>query len=129
MVIDYLIIKPDGTLVEGEGYPRQVGCHELYGQMLTPRAHDRSVWRLVRCRKSATLPDSHEVNPVARTVLIGLNRALGIEEVRGAAALVLVGADNEQLPIPDARLNKLRRLVLVGNSLAKVGPPPPEDER
>jgi len=117
MVTDYVIINVDGSLTEGEGYPREVGCHEVHGQMLTPRARNGSMWRLVRCTQSLAMPKLHPLNDVARMVLVGLNRSIEPEEIRGAAALLLVGADHEQLPIPPIRLQHLHRLGLVARSL------------
>lgn len=114
---DYVIINVDGSLTEGDGYPREVGCHEVYGQMLTPRARNGSVWRLVRCTQSLAMPQRHPLNDVARMVLIGLNRSIEPEEIRGAAALLYIGADHEQLPIPPIRLHQLRQLVRVACSL------------
>jgi hypothetical protein len=75
------------------------------------------VWRLVRCAQSLVLPELHPLNDIARIVLIGLNRSIEPEEIRGEAALLLVGVDHEQLPIPPIRLQYLRRLATVGRSL------------
>jgi|GEM_PF-5122908 len=127
MVTDYVIINVDGSLTEGEGYPREVGCHEVHGQMLTPRARNGSVWRLVRCTQSLAMPKLHPLNDVARVVLVGLNRSIEPEEIRGAAALLLVGADHEQLPIPPIRLQQLRRLATVGRSLDALMETPAAD--
>jgi hypothetical protein len=127
MVTDYVIINVDGSLTLGEGFPREVGCHELHGRPLPPRRRDGLMWRLLRCQQSAAMPDEHPLNNVARLILIGLRRSIEPEEVRGAAALLLVGADNEQLPIPPRRVEHLQQLARVSNSLDVFGTPPPAE--
>lgn len=114
---DYVIIDPDGTLTEGDGYPHQVGCEAVSGRNLHPRARNGSMWRLVRCTDSLAVPEKHPLNDVARLVLTGLGRSIEPEEIRGPAALLLIGVDFEGLPIPPKRLELLRRLATVGRSL------------
>lgn len=126
MVTDYVIIGVDGSLTVGEGFPRQIGCHELHGRSLTPRRRDGQVWRLLRCQQSIAMPDEHALNDAARLILIGLRRSIEPEEIRGDAALVLLGADNEQLPIPPKRVEHLQQLARVARSVDRLMTRPPE---
>lgn len=117
---EYVIIEPDGSLVEGDGYPHdRVGCHGVGGQMLwSTRKYVDGVaftYRMLGCDCALLMPEQHPENIVASAVLAGLGYG---ESVRGRIAIVQVCLlDNDQVPFTPKQLEALRRLVTVGRTV------------
>ncbi|MGH3414900.1 MAG: hypothetical protein ACRDVE_18085 [Actinocrinis sp.] len=109
---DHVIIEPDGTLTEGDGYPAdEVGCHGYSGQTLWKTRRyvngNAVTLRMIACDVCMVM-EGHAPNPVAQDML----RALGYGgPLRGRIAIVRLGWQNELLPLSAGDLTQLRTLA------------------